>query len=367
MSTVDDGLENFWAVVPAGGVGTRLWPMSRSKRPKFLLDIVGTGRSLLQAANDRLAPLCGNRFMVVTGMSHVDDVRHQLPGLAPENLLAEPAPRDSMAAIGLAAAVLERRNPDFIIGSFPADHVIPDVAPLHECIRQGYAAAKADLLSLIGLEPSRPTSALGYIQMGAGLGLYGAPQARRIEAFVEKPAEEIAKRFVDSGDYVWNAGMWIAKAGLLMDLLASLNPGLAHDLRTIAADQSTLPEVWQTIERTTIDHTIAEPLAGTPKVCVVPGKFDWEDIGDFGALLSYLRERYPNEQLHAVPSVDSQVIGVNSSGVVAVSSGRKVVVVGMDDVVIVDTEDALLVMRERDAQELKKVYSIVTDTHSELG
>ena len=135
-------VEGFWAVVPAGGAGTRLWPLSRADHPKFLLDLTGSGRTLLQATVDRLTPLTADRVVVVTGAAHAAAVRDQLPGLAPDRVLAEPAPRDSMAAIGLAAAVVERLDPDAVIGSFAADHVIPDVGAFHAAVREAVEVAR---------------------------------------------------------------------------------------------------------------------------------------------------------------------------------------------------------------------------------
>lgn len=359
-------LPDFWAVVPAGGSGTRLWPISRSKRPKFLLDITGNGRTLLQTAWDRLTPLCGSRFLLVTGTAHELEARRQLPGLSERSMLIEPAPRDSMAAIGLAAATLEARDPELILGSFPADHVIPNANGLHDCIRQGYAAAKTGLLALIGLEPTRPTSALGYIRMGPAIGIDAAPGARRIESFIEKPSEDRAIRFIHAGGYVWNAGMWIAKAGVLMGLLESANPQLAGDLRAAVKYPDRLIDIWENIERTTIDKTIAEPLAGTPKVCIIPGDFEWEDIGDFGALLAYLNRHEPSVDLHAIPNAD-EIFCLDATGVVVGNSHRPIAVMGLDNVVIVDTQDALLVMSEEYSQRLKDLYADVTLARPEVG
>lgn len=365
MVAADGELTDFWAVVPAGGAGTRLWPLSRSERPKFLLDLAGTGRSLLQAAWDRLNPLCGERFLLVTGAAHAESVREQLPALPTNNVLLEPAPRDSMAAIGLAAATLEQRDPTLVLGSFPADHVIPEVSELHECIRQGYAAARTGLLALIGIKPTRPTSALGYIQLGRSLELPAAPLARTVEAFIEKPSRERALGLVQARTFFWNAGMWIAQAGTLMKLLADANHQLASDLRAIARDPECMPSVWEAIERTTIDHTLAEPLAGSSKICVVPGDFEWEDIGDFGALKAYLSRRSPGVQFHSVVS-KGRALGFEATGVTIGSSNRTIAVVGLDRVVVVDTEDALLVMGEDYAQRLKEVYNLVSEVDPDV-
>ena len=179
-------IPGFWAVVPAGGAGTRLWPLSRAGRPKFLLDLTGSGRSLLQTTIDRLEPLTDERVVVVTGVAHAAAVRAQLPGLGAEQVLAEPSPRDSMAAIGLAAAVIERRDPDAVIGSFAADHVIPDRAAFEAVIREAAAVARDGHLVTIGVEPTRAATGFGYIRAGEPLAP-APPTALRAVEFVEKP------------------------------------------------------------------------------------------------------------------------------------------------------------------------------------
>ncbi len=159
-------IPGFWAVVPAGGAGTRLWPLSRAAHPKFLLDLTGSGRSLLQTTVDRLEPLTAERVVVVTGAAHADAVRAQLPGFGPSQVLAEPSPRDSMAAIGLAAAVVERLDPDAVIGSFAADHVIPDQGAFEAVIREAASVARDGHLVTIGVEPTWPATGFGYIRAG---------------------------------------------------------------------------------------------------------------------------------------------------------------------------------------------------------
>ena len=174
-------IPGFWAVVPAGGAGTRLWPLSRAGHPKFLLDLTGSGRSLLQTTVDRLAPLTAERVVVVTGAAHADAVRDQLPGLGASQVLAEPSPRDSMAAIGLAAAVIERRDPDAVIGSFAADHVIPDQGAFEAVIREAAAVARDGHLVTIGVEPTWPATGFGYIRAGEALpGVADRPARGRV-------------------------------------------------------------------------------------------------------------------------------------------------------------------------------------------
>lgn len=354
-------LHGFWAVIPAGGAGTRLWPLSRSSSPKFLHDMTGAGRSLLQSTWDRLAPLCGNHIMVVTGVLHEAAVRAQLPGLAPADLLAEPSPRDSMAAIGLAAAVLERRDPDAVMGSFAADHVIGEPEVFADCVREAVALARTGYVVTIGIEPTRPATGFGYIQVGAPLAVAGAPNGRAVRSFVEKPDELTAMGYLETGEYRWNAGMFVVKASILLDLLADLHPKLAAGLRDIAAEPARLAELWPGLTKVAIDHAVAEPAAALGRVAVVPGRFSWDDVGDFTSLGSLLSESPDLPGLRVLGDVDL-VLAKDTTGVVVPGSGRTVAVLGLEGIVVVDTPDALLVTTAERAQDVKALVDLLKAT-----
>jgi mannose-1-phosphate guanylyltransferase len=354
-------IPGFWAVVPAGGAGTRLWPLSRAGHPKFLLDLTGSGRSLLQSTVDRLEPLTQERVVVVTGAAHAEAVRAQLPGLRADQVLAEPSPRDSMAAIGLAAAVIERRDPDAVIGSFAADHVIPDQGAFEVVIREAAAVARDGHLVTIGIEPTGPATGFGYIR--AGEALAGAPTALRAVEFVEKPDAVRAAEYVASGEFRWNAGMFVVRATTLLDLLEQWHPELTRCLRSIAADPALLEELWPGLTRIAIDHAVAEPAADAGRVVVVPAPFAWDDVGDFASLATLLPQA-PRGAGHGGGDGihDLRVLGdpgdvtvVDGGGVVVSSGGRRIAIVGLDDVVVVDTPDALLVTTRARAQDVKAV------------
>lgn len=344
-------LDHFWAVVPAGGAGTRLWPLSRAHAPKFLLDLTGSGRSLLQATWDRLVPLAGTRCLVVTGVAHRDAVRAQLPELGDEDLVAEPSARDSMAAIGLAAALLERRDPEAVMGAFAADHVISDQAGFADAVTAAYLAAREGWLVTIGIEPTYPATGFGYIRAGEELpGL----TARRAAEFVEKPSAEVAAEYLAEGGYRWNAGMFVARPGVILDLLALEHPDFAAALRAIAADPDTLPQAWPELPRIAIDHAVAEPAAAAGRVAVVAGGFGWDDIGDFASLGDLLPA---GEQGVRVLGEEALVHALDSTGLVVPAAGRTVAVVGLADVVVVDTPDAVLVTTRERAQDVKALVA----------
>lgn len=349
-------IDNFWAVIPAGGAGTRLWPLSRASSPKFLRDLTGGGRSLLQQTYDRLTPLVEDRFLVVTGLAHREEVSAQLGELRAESILAEPSARDSMAAIGLAAALLERMDPSAVMGSFAADHVIADPAEFGRCVATAVDVARDGWLVTLGIEPSFASSAFGYVHLGDEL--EGHPGVSAVREFVEKPTVEVAEGYLATGDYRWNAGMFVVRPSVLLDLLAESDPGFAAALRDIAADTGRLGELWPTLPKIALDHAVAEPAADAGRVVTVPSSFGWDDIGDFDSLATLL------DAAGAIPTVlgdESLVRAIDSTGLVIPGSGRTVAVIGLDDIVVVDTPDAVLVTTRARAQDVKGIVTALKD------
>ena len=364
MTNLSHGpVPGFHAVIPAGGAGTRLWPLSRSGAPKFLLDLTGSGRSLLQATADRLTPLTEpGGVLVVTGRRHVDAVRAQLPDVGPGEVLAEPSPRDSMAAIGLAAAVLAHRHGgDVVLGSFAADQVIRGTTAFERAVREGIEAARAGFVVTVGIAAAHPATAFGYVRSGASLDLAGAPNARHALGFTEKPDAATAAAYLATGEYRWNAGMFVVRAEVLLGHLAELRPALHDGVRALAAVWDTadrdrvLADVWPGLEKIAIDHAIAEPVAAAGGVACVPGDFGWDDIGDFASLGSLLPALGGGADDGARVLGDAaSVVRLDSFGSLVVpGADRMVVVLGLDDVVIVDTPDALLVTTRARAQQVK--------------
>lgn len=350
-------LPGFYAVVPAGGAGTRLWPLSRAGRPKFLLDLTGSGSTLLQSTFDRLQPLA-EAVLVVTGAAHAAAVARQLPALAERDLLVEPSPRDSTAAIGLAAAVLLSRDPEAVIGSFAADHVIGDQSAFAASVAEAVAVARTGLLVTVGITPTHPATGFGYVRAGEPLDVPGAPSARQVTRFVEKPDAVTAAAYVATGEYRWNAGMFVVRAATLLELLAEHQPELAAGLGEIAAAwerptrEEVLGQVWPALAKIAIDYAVAEPAAAAGRVAVVPGGFGWDDVGDFDLLASLLPPAPDGVQVLGDPAL---VLNSGSRAVVVPLAGRLVVLIGLDDVVVVDTPDAVLVTSRARAQEVKSV------------
>nr|WP_281497296.1 mannose-1-phosphate guanylyltransferase [Ornithinimicrobium sp. F0845] len=353
-------MEHFWGVIPAGGAGTRLWPLSRRAVPKFLHDLTGSGRSLLQDTVSRLTPLTGERLMVVTGVRHAEAVREQLPDLPADQVLVEPSQRDSMPAIGLAAAVLEARDPEAVIGSFAADHVIGDPAAFHDCVREAVATAASGALVTLGITPTYPATGFGYIRMGEPWP--GARKARRAEQFVEKPDRATAEAYVASGAFRWNAGMFVVRASTLLELLGAWHPALTESLRQLAAEPALIEQTWSSLTKIAIDHAVAEPAADAGRVAVVPADFPWDDVGDFAALMSLLE--VDPDGLHVLGPRDD-VISRDSTGLVAAHAGRTVVTLGVEDVVVIDTPDALLVTTRERVQDVKGIVQTLQESGRE--
>jgi mannose-1-phosphate guanylyltransferase len=392
-------IPGFYVVIPAGGAGTRLWPLSRENHPKFLLDVTLQGRSLIQATWDRLLPLCGaDRLAVVAGPAHVKSIHEQLPDLLPDNLFCEPGPKDSMAAIGLAAAILAQRDPDAVIGSFAADHMISGNDAFLSAVYEAVQVAHKGYLVTIGIAPSHPSTGFGYVRLGEKLGIPEAPDARLVSSFKEKPDARTAAAYIASGSYRWNAGMFVTKASFLLDLLKEYKPDLEEALRRVAAvwDDDTqrskvLEEVWPSLEKIAIDHAVAEPAALEGRVAVVPATFGTclnasitvhpssrSGVAPQVGMTSVTSRQLPNSCLQkrtnlvflAIAALvcsplcsrtifhsrDRTVLTEQvAGGIVVPGSGRLVACLGVDDLVIVDMPDTLLVTTRARSQEVKRL------------
>jgi mannose-1-phosphate guanylyltransferase len=353
-------LDRFYSVIPAGGIGSRLWPLSRADAPKFLHDLTGSGQTLLRDTWDRLAPISGDqRIMVVTGRAHRAAVEAQLPELADPNVVLESEPKESSAAIGLAAAILQKREPGVIIGSFAADHVIKSAPLFRQAVREAVVAADAGYIVTIGIQPSEPAIAFGYIKSDGGLDIAGAPSALSVNSFVEKPNLATAKRYVANGQYLWNAGMFIARADRLLEEIGASEPELLAGLLELAdawdtpARGAVVDRVWPKLKKIAIDYSVAEPAAAKGKLAVIPGLFDWDDVGDF-ASIAKLHSGGRKGDL-AILGVGARVLADSSSGIVVSHTGRMIALVGVEDIVVVDTPDALLVTTSANAQKVKSV------------
>lgn len=348
----------MYVVIPAGGSGTRLWPLSRAANPKFLHPLTGDGRTLIQATIDRLAALAPpERTFVVTGGAHVAAIARQIPDLPDANILVEPSPRDSAAAIGLAAALIARRDPTAIMGSFHADHLVRDEELFRETVRLAERAAQEGALMTIGIAPTAPETGYGYIQQGAPL-VTGAGFA--VQQFKEKPSRDIAAAWLAEGGYLWNSGMFVWRCTAFLDELARQQPALHAGLLAIAAawempeGEETLARLWPTLPKLAIDIAVLEGAAAVGRVGTIPGHFGWNDVGDWDTLATVLA-RVTGENVVLGGDLSRHLAVDTHNSLIAPGGERIIATVGVRDLIVVDTPDALLVCARDRAQEVKQL------------
>lgn len=353
---------SLYGVIPAGGAGTRLWPLSRRNEPKFLHPLSENGRSLLQATFDRVSALATPaRTYVVTGKAHRRKVTAQLPDLGLRNMIAEPEPKGSAAAIGLAAAVIATRDPNAVMGSFAADHVVGDEEVFASAISDAVALAQEDYLVTVGITPTYAATGFGWIQRGDALPEGVGEQVRE---FTEKPSKEVAERHLASGDALWNASMFVWRPTVLLGELEQQMPSLHEGLMRIAQVWDTgdrdraLAEIWPELPAESIDDGVVVDAASRGRVAVVPGEFEWHDIGDWNALAELLQH---GEKGNVILGEGDWLSHDDQNTVVVSTRDRVVGTVGLRDMVVVDTPDAVLVLPRERAQEVRRLVQLLDE------
>ena len=353
----------MYAIVMAGGAGTRLWPLSRRETPKQLLALTGD-TSLLQQTVARLATLLEPKDVyVITSQAHVRATQAQLPQLPPDNVLGEPLARSTAVAAGLAA-VLARRDSDEVALVLPADHFVSDEAAFTEALRQAAQAAERGYLVTLGVVPANPATGYGYIKTGPPL--HASSQTALVERFVEKPDAETAASFVADGGYLWNAGIFVWRTYVYRQAIERFQPELSKALEQVEQVHRTpgwmtrVRDIIEAVPAIAIDTGIAELAAAEGRMAVVPLEAGWSDIGSWSALL---------EALSAASGADLVASGRHldrdSHRVLVHGGDRLVVTVGLEDVIIVDTPDALLVCHRDRAEEIKPVLDEIARTAGE--
>ncbi len=335
-------MSNQYAVIMAGGSGTRLWPLSRRLRPKQLLKLVG-GRSLLRHALDRAAALFPiEDTFVVAGQEHRDLILAEAPELPAANFIGEPIGRNTANAIGLAAAVLHHRDPDGVMAVFSADHIIEPIAVFSKAIQAGLKAARRDDAPLVtlGVPPKTPHTGYGYIRQGDPL----SGGAYRVRAFVEKPNLETAERYVAKGEYLWNAGIFCWRVATILAELRRQLPDNAAALEQLAQSwndataQDRIRAQFTALKSVSIDYGVME---NAKNVLVVPMECQWRDIGSWSAVA----EAWEADAQGAKDSGATVVELESRDNLVVSDSGRLVVLIGVRDLVVVETADATLICR----------------------
>jgi len=334
------------AVIPAGGAGTRLWPRSRRATPKHVLPLGERGRPLLRATYDRARKVADEVF-ILTEARQRDIIEAVLPEVDPQHMILEPAARGTTNAYGLATLTLSERAPGAVMIALPADHVVHGTAAIAKAVRTAItAAATTSSLVTVGLKPTFPSTALGYIH-APGRPIRGT---LRVKRFVEKPAPAAARRFLREGGYYWNLAWFSWRLDVFLEELGRHAPRRLEALRRVVAarrsgDERAAGALYQRLPVEVIDRSVMEK---TDRLLLVPAAFDWADIGSWAEL---------GDRVHADArgnSVDGEAVLVDTTGSLIFGDRRLIAAIGLEDMIIVDTEDALLVVPRSRAQDVRK-------------
>ncbi len=351
-----------YAVIMAGGTGKRLWPLSRKKRPKQVLKLLD-GQTLLRCCFDRLSPIFDERnIIILTNAGYADVVRENLPELPFNNVIAEPAVRDTAGAVGLAAAVLTKCDPQATMAVVTADQLIEPAGALEQALKDALTFVNNNPHDMItfGIQPTFASAQLGYVKYAARRKCDDCEsQIYTVEAFKEKPDEETAKEYLQTGRYLWNSGMFVWKAGTILDNLAKFLPDAAEPLRRIKADwdgpnqQKTLERWFVKLPKISIDYAVMEKADG---VYVIKLDCRWLDIGSFAAFADFVSSDKDN---NIVVAAHSKLLDCKNSIIVTEDPDHLIAAIGLENMVVAHSPDATFVCPVSQAQRLKELLELI--------
>lgn len=352
-------MEHYYAVIMAGGGGTRLWPLSRADQPKQLHPLLEE-HSMFRSSVERLAPLFPpDQIYVVTGAKYVDAMRADAPQVPPENFIAEPFGRDSGPAAALGVAVVQARDPQATVVLLTADHFIADQERFRAVLEAGAELAQSGPIVTLGISPSYPATSFGYIRRGQPLRAVGGFDAYRSLGFTEKPKHEQAVNFLTSGQYSWNSGMFIWTCATAMQELERQQPALYAAMRRLQTRVDTpefatqLETEWAALERISLDYAVME---GAQQMAVIPVDIGWSDVGSWDAIYDLL----PADENGNILKGSGSRLAVDTHHTL-VYSDKLTVTIGADDLIIVDTPDALLICQRDRAQEVRTIVNLLKE------
>jgi mannose-1-phosphate guanylyltransferase len=349
-------LDHYFAVIMAGGGGTRLWPLSRKARPKQMLRLIDE-RSLFQTSMERLNGLfpC-DRIFVVTVAEQAAELRKHCPDIPAENFLIEPMPRGTASVVGLAAIALQHRDPEAVMAVLTSDHYIADEQGFRETLAAAHDVAQDGFLVTLGVTPTFAATGYGYIQQGEFIKRFNEMEAYRVLRFREKPDEQAAQDMLAQGGYAWNSGMFIWRVDRVLEEFSVQMPDIYNSLKEIAADwgkpqqRSTMEKVWPQLRVETIDYGIME---AAKQVAVIPTRrLGWSDVGSWDSLFDVL---HGDEDGNIIMGGKHIGLDTSESLVYVNQEHRLIVTIGVNDLVVVDTGDVLLVCRKEQAQKVRQI------------
>lgn len=338
---------NQYAIIMAGGIGTRFWPLSTTKKPKQFHDILGTGRTFIQMTFDRLKKIVPlENIFVVTSQNYVDITMEQLSELHPLNIIREPQAINTAACNLLASLIIKRINPSAKIIVAPSDHLILNEEVFVEQVQFGFEQCDNEKLITLGIKPTRPETGYGYIQYNH----LGGEQLAKVKSFTEKPSLEIAETLVKNGEFLWNAGIFIwsvdAILGAFQEYLPNMYRILNKYFESGTNNEVVLKSLYSTLAKVSIDVAILEK---SDKVYVVPSNFDWTDLGTWNSLYEYGK---PNEISNITKGKHIQAY--NTKGCIIYNTTKKAMIIdGLEDFIVVDTREGLLICPKKNDQDIK--------------
>lgn len=345
---------NRYCVIMAGGVGTRFWPMSRTAHPKQFIDVLGSGETLLQSTFNRSLPICpAKNIFVVTNESYRSLVKEQLPDLPEENILCEPARKNTAPCVAYATWKIHSINPDAVMVVAPSDHLITKEDTYVKAIRSCMTQASAeDCLITIGIRPTRPDTGYGYIQFVEANPKLKDNRIKKVKTFTEKPDLDMAKFFLQSGDFLWNAGIFVWSAKSIMNAFENLMPEMSQifsegtDKWNTENEAAFLKDAYGRCKNISIDYAIMEKAKN---VFVRASIIGWSDLGTWGSLYTHIKKDANNNSV-----VGKQVMLYDSKNcVVHVPNDKLVVIEGLDDYIVVESDHILLICKKQDEQQIR--------------
>ena len=348
---------NQYVAIMAGGIGSRFWPMSRTRYPKQFLDILGMGRTLIQQSYDRYSKVVPpSNVYVVTSHEYVDIVRAQLPELPASNILAEPSRKNTAACIAYIAFHLQAKDPDAVMIAAPADHLVTETEQFIETASKALDFVESiNSLVTIGIKPTHPNTGYGYIQHEM---MQAAPDVFKVKTFTEKPSEEIAKAFIASGDFLWNAGIFTWKVSTV---LTAFESHLSEVYEVFAAEKEhfntaterqAIERIYPQCTNVSVDFGVMEKASN---VFVIPASFGWSDLGTWNSAWDNMEKDYFGNAV-----VGKNVMVVDANNCMVHAPDKKLVLLqGLRDYIIVDTEDALLICKKDKEQQIKEYVAEV--------